>query len=604
MTGRKKDTMTAVVKKKPLNTLAGKYSVHLTLFLLFIISVLYFSVFAKHVFSYQDNQTLFVYSGEYLYQFLQKPGGFLEYAGNFLSQVYFSPLFGSLLLASIFTLTAFVFLKIGKKIYSEGPLLLTLMVLPSCMMILLQSDFNYQLHNNLGFLVASAWFLFLINPGKSTNHFFRVALFPVLYLLTGGFAWIFAGMYIIYSLLRKNFLYPLLIIIVAVLTVYLYKELLFLQPLNQMVYYPLPQLVFFRHHALLFLIYTLFILWPGILKLLSGIRVHTYDRGSLSLYLVAILFSMTIFILSRLYNPETGNLFRLEKLVQNEKWEEVIRLQEKIQSHNVVAQYYYNLALSGTDQLCDRMFFGRQDFGPGSLMVQWDSRANINQIFRGAYFFYNIGLINEAHRWAFESMVMQGYRPENIKMLIKTELINGHYKVAAKYISVLKRTLRYRNIANKYEVMLDHPELVKNDLEMGRKVSLRSGEDFLIRLKDQQANVMLLLQSNPGNTRAFEYMIAWFMLEGNIGKVAEEFKKIPVLGYKRIPRHIEEAAMYFVANSGKVPDMGNLEISQATVSRFASFENSVSNRSNMVPGDADKLRKSFGNTLWYYLEFR
>jgi hypothetical protein len=604
MAKRKIDSGKADVNKKPPTVWLHKYSVFVTLFLFFIISNLYFYIFSKHIFSYQDNQTLFIYSWEYLHQFLLKPGGFIEYAGNFLSQVYFSPLPGSLLLSSIFTLTAFAFLKIAKEIYADGPLILTLMVLPSCVMILLQSDFNYRLHNDLGFLAASAWFLFMIKAKKRSMVLTQLAFFPVLYAIIGGYAWIFAGMYIIYSLLRKSYLYPVLLVIIAVLTIFIFRRLIFFQPLNEIVYYPLPQVNYFKSPVLLYLTFGLFILWPVLLKALRTFKLKPDNDVSLSLYIVMIVFSATIFILSRLYNPESVNLFKMEKLVCREKWEDVIKLQEKLQSRNVVAQYYYNLALSETDQLCDRMFFGRQDFGPGSLMVQWDSRANINQIFRGAYFFYNIGLINEAHRWAFESMVMQGYRPENIKMLIKTELINGHYQIAGKYINVLKQTLRYRKIAKKYEGMLENPETIKNDPDMGRKLNLRKGDDFLIRLKDQQANVILLLQSNPGNTRAFEYMIAWFMLEGNIGRVAEELNKIRALGYKKIPRHIEEAVMYYIANSGKVPDIGGLEISQATITRFSGFESAARGRGNMVPGDAIKLRKSFGNTLWYYLEFK
>ncbi len=42
---------------------------------------------------------------------------------------------------------------------------------------------------------------------------------------------------------------------------------------------------------------------------------------------------------------------------------------------------------------------------------------------RGGYFYYTIGMINEAHRWAFENMVMKGLSPEGLKMLIKTEII-------------------------------------------------------------------------------------------------------------------------------------------------------------------------------------
>jgi hypothetical protein len=271
-----------------------------------------------------------------------------------------------------------------------------------------------------------------------------------------------------------------------------------------------------------------------------------------------------------------------------------------MQSRNLVAQYYYNLALSETNQLCDRMFFGRQDFGPRSIMMQWDSKANINQIFRGAYFFYDIGLINEAHRWAFESMVIQGYRPENIKLLIKTDLINGHYKIAEKYINVLKRTIRYRKLALRFEKMLFHPELVRNDPELGSKFLLQPKEDFTIQIKDQQDNVLLLLQSNPDNKKAFEYMMAWHMLERNTGKVAEEIKKMKGMGYTRLPRHLQEAAMIFKAGNGEPADLGGLTVSGDTETRYLQYESAITRLDNLLTSGVSDLQKSFGNTYWYY----
>lgn len=67
------------------------------------------------MFFYQENLSLFVFSGEYLQQFTIKPGGLLEYAGNFFIQGYFSYLYGSVILSLVFTLLAIIFLKINKR---------------------------------------------------------------------------------------------------------------------------------------------------------------------------------------------------------------------------------------------------------------------------------------------------------------------------------------------------------------------------------------------------------------------------------------------------------------------------------------------------------
>ena len=135
-------------------------------------------------------------------------------------------------------------------------------------------------------------------------------------------------------------------------------------------------------------------------------------------------------------------MVKLERLIFEEKWDEAIRFQEKKPARNLIGEYFYNIALSETDQLCDRLFYGPQDFLAGSLVLPWGD-AHLN---RGGYFYYAIGLMNEAHRWAYEEMVVYGYRPQNIRMLAKTSLINGDYTMARKYINILKRTIYYRKL--------------------------------------------------------------------------------------------------------------------------------------------------------------
>jgi hypothetical protein len=583
---------------------SGRSRIYFFLTLLFIISALYFLFFANYVFFYQENQSLFVYSPDYFHQFAVKPGGLLEYAGNFFTQFYFSPVYGSLILSGLFTLLAIVFLKIIRKINCDSPFLIPFMVLPSSLLILLQSDFNYLIHNNLGFILVALYFLFSIVTDNRNKRYLLIVAFPVFFYLTGAYAWIYLGMIVLYYSVTKEIVNTLLLLVIASLTLIFFKKVVSLQPLDSLLDYPLPPKEYFKNPVLLYLLFGFYIVFPSVIRGFSLIKIKKEYGNFFSVYPVLILFSLTIFIQSRLYNAADVNLFKLEKLFFSRDWDGVIKLQESVKLRNVVAQYYYNTALSEKDQLCNRLFFGRQDFGPNSIMVQWDSKVNLNKIFRGAYFFYAIGLVNEAHRWAFESMVTYGYRPENLKLLIKTNLINGHYSIAEKYIYVLKRTLHYRSLASGYEKMLYHPELVRSDPELGGKIRLQPREDFPVRLKDQQANVILLLQSNPGNKRAFEYMIAWFMLERNTAKVVEEIKKMKGMGYASLPRHIEEAALYFNSKSGKVADLGGLSFSPEGENRYTQFESAGLQITNVASSGNTKMVKTFGNTFWFYLEFK
>jgi hypothetical protein len=160
------------------------------------------------------------------------------------------------------------------------------------------------------------------------------------------------------------------------------------------------------------------------------------------------------------YNSQNARVINLQKLVFNEKWEETIAYQEKHPSKNLIGQYFYNIALSETDQLCDRLFYGPQDFGTGSLMLEWSS----DYLNWGSFAFYATGLINEAQRWAYEEMVVYGMRPQNMKMLVKTSILTGNYRLTEKYTGILANTIFYRSWADKYQKMAVDTSLIRSEL--------------------------------------------------------------------------------------------------------------------------------------------
>ena len=566
----------------------------------FIISGLYFFLF-DFVFFFQENQSLFVFSLDYLNQYTSKPGGLLEYAGNFISQGYFNNLYGTLVLSSVYTLITFVFLKINKRLSADPAFSYLFAALASCFLILMQTNINYLIHNNLGFLSAGLYFLFSISSGKKISRISALAFFPLFFYLTGAYAWIYLGMFIIYNLLRKKLLYTVCLLVISGLSLMFFKGIIFLQPWSDLLYYPMPLKGFFSNPVILWILFLFFILYPALFKFTGLINIKKKHSRALSISSILLPVSLTAFLLSVIYNKDVADLFKIEKMFFARDWDGVMRLQEKCKSENPVAQYYYNIALSENGMLCDRLFFAPQDYGTGSISIPWNSQIPINKLFRGVYFYYSIGLINEAHRWAFESMVIQGYRPENIKLLIKTDLINGHYKVAEKYLTVLKKTLHYRKLAEKYEAMLTNPELINSDPELGEKMKLKPQDDFIIRIRNPQKNITSLLQSNPGNRKAFEYRMAWLMLEKNIEGIANEINGLSELNYSKIPGHIEEAIL-LTANLGALPDLKRLKISNATVSRFSEYVSATMNFDRTRSPGGSGIQKEFRNTFWYYLD--
>jgi hypothetical protein len=376
----------------------------------------------------------------------------------------------------------------------------------------------------------------------------------------------------------------------------------FLQPWSALFYYPLPSTGFFIHPVIIWILFLFFIFYPAIVIVVNSMK-KDFNRVSsvVSAFIVVI---MTIFVTSKIYSRDTVQLFRLEKMFFERNWNGVINYQETHHNRNLVAEYYYNISLAERRMLSERMFFAPQDYGTMSVMIPWNSQISMSRIFRGVYFYYSLGLINEAHRWAFESMVTEGYHPENIKLLIKTNLINGHYKIAEKYITVLKQTLHYKRLAKKFESMLSNPELIRSDPELGEKLKLKPQDNFLITIRNPETNLNSLLQSNPGNTKALDYKFACMMLEKNIKGIVNNIGNLFNAGYTKIPRHLEEAALFYQAARGPLPDLTVMRINNESVTRFSEYIKSTNNMPVTRLKEGMGIRKELRNTYWYYLDTR
>lgn len=572
-------------------------SFYLILLFLFLIAVVYFLFFGEYVFFYQEKLHLFIYSKDYLLPFTLKPGGLLEYAGIFLTQCYYNEWYGSLLFSTILVLFALIFKKISRQI-SCNFFMIPLVTIPSCILLLLQTNFSWLLQYNLGLLLTFIYFsLSLYNNTKI--RIISILLFPLFYYLSGGYALIFLIIYLTYFFIFDKWVYPVALSVVAISSLIIFKQFLFLQPDAVLITNSLPAPVNFGKSLYLYLVIIVF--YPLVIKIVYLITEKRKRNQPAPLFPVIAIFLVTIFFLIKQYDTNVVNLFRLEKYLCRQDWNSIIKHQEKHKIENLNAQYYYNIALAEKGILCDRMFHAPQNYGTQSIMIPWDSKAGVHYIFRGIYFYYTIGLINEAHRWAFEAMVSLGYRPEILKMLVKTNLINGYHDVARKYIQLLKKTILYKDWAEKYENMLDKPEIIKTDPELGEKMLLQPKNDFLIRLENPQSNILLMLDSNPENKIAFEYKMAWLLLEKNIDAIANETKIFQELGYNKLPRHIEEAVVISRAY-GDLFGNNRFTISKDVIDKYSQYETLMTYYRGRKPGI--KFKNDYSDTYWYYLDYQ
>ncbi len=572
--------------------------------LLFLISFLYFFWFGNGVFFLQENKSLFIFSKEYLHDFLVKPGGMLEYAGNFVTMCYFNKLYASLVISIFLLLFYALFFRLNKLMSGDSQSSSLVALIPSCFLLLMQVREDHLIHHTIGYLFTVSFLLVGIISVRRKFKYLVPALFPLFFYITGSFALLFLILYFDYYFVSnreiQKYHLPVILILTALITFYAFEEILFLRTPDRLLRYPLNIIDINNITASKIFLIGYLVLFPFIVKMKWKLMTKEVFSVILLRISLIIVFCVTLFFLGTQYDPEKKNDLMIEKLFFEQNWSLLIAQAEKISSKNEITQYYYHLALTERGELCDRMFSVPHDYGIKSLVLP-RKREFISRSF---YFYYTIGLINEAHHLAYESMVLNGYCPENLKMLVKTDIINGNYKIAESNINILKKTLHYRRWAIQFEKMLYNPENVISDPEFCDKVILMPRKDFFIGPDDEE-NMDFTLMANPDNKKAFEYKMAFLLLEKKYRAVMYQVKRMKDMQYTTIPRHIEESMMIFINRKDELPYLGDYNISKETENRFNLFLNDLRLIKGGKRPDMERFMKNkWGNTFWYYFEFK
>lgn len=570
--------------------------------ILFASVFIFFSFFADYAAFYQEKLTLFVFSGDYLAGHLNQPGSLLVYISDLLTSFYYYPAAGAAIVGIVICLLVFLVSKITGILTGSDPIVIPLFF--AAVFFYFHTNYQYLLFNSLGLLIQLAIFYLAIRYLKGWPS---IIIFPVLYLITGGFSWVFILMYSLHfsiSSLKKEWYKILLLWLTSFLMIFILKEYLLFRSAETLLTYPFTD-AGAGFQSRLFLAFTGLII---ILPLISRIRIPPFSKykikginGKLIPSVVLLIVITTVSILR--FDNKTRQYFIVERLFCQGKYDEVIDFNKKNQSNNILTIYLNNIALCETGKLNDQLFQFRQNPEGQTLFLKWEMSGEILR--RGGYFYYTIGVINEAQRWAYENMIMKGLSPEDLKMLIKTEMVNGNYEVAAKYISILKRTLFYRNEAKAWEKLLFNDSAVESDPQLGLKRKEKIQHDFFSITDDPYINVERILSYDSLNRKAFEYKLAFMLLKKDYMGIAAQLEGLGRYGFTNIPVHIQEAAeAYKTLNLGPLSNQGTLRPDPRTAQKFNQFLQTFQQYGNNLKSAEPALRQKFGDTFWYYSFYR
>jgi len=563
-----------------------------------VLSFLWFYFPGEYALIANQDLSLFILKAEYLLSFLDRPGGLLEYLGGFLSQFLRFRVAGALLLAGISLSGYCLTVRLAERFSAKNEFLI-LGLVSSVLMVGMHNFYPHQVAHSLGFILAMT--LLTLGPGEGNRR--RVFLFitvPLVYLLSGGYIWFFCGLILMEEIVKPrktdyvtvflSSLYPVVLVLGG-------ARLLYLHPLRELILIQLP--LGESYGASPWPI--LFVTWIILYMILARMSDHIWKLKliwKMGSQIVLFLAALAL-VLHFSYNRKNAEFFRIEKLAVSEDWDGVLQYTAQHPSTNLFGSFYTNLALVNQGRLCTDLFTYPQAFGRRGLCFEWDAKGEILR--RGSDFFWNVHFVNEAHHWAYESMVIDGFTRRNLRRLIQTELVRGNFKIAEKYIDYLGSAMFFRSMAAHYRQFLKERQAMFMDPELGPRMGIRMDQDFFAEGLDLEKNLRMLIGNNPSNRQAFDYLMALLLLEKRVDEIAAILPGYLNAHKGRMPVLLDESLLVYRITHPE-DSLVNIMVSNPTLERFNAYSQILRQYRN--PQDAARmLYPTYQGSFWFHLNF-
>ncbi|MBR5686902.1 MAG: hypothetical protein IKX36_02970 [Prevotella sp.] len=197
-------------------------------------------------------------------------------------------------------------------------------------------------------------------------------------------------------------------------------------------------------------------------------------------------------------------------------------------------------------------------------------------------FYYAIGDISRAERGAFMSCVsVAGNRNAyDIKRLAECALVRNDQKAAEKFLGLLRQTIPYREWA----------ENAPNDERYRQKAQFINLQDSITPSEDSHNIMVQLLESNPENEVALDYMLCSLLLKKDIDGFKHDYDQF-CTERPRIKKLYQEALCIWLMKQ------------QATEEEWQKYIKDEQVKNRLKEYMTDRSNTRFADTYWFYFDF-
>ena len=418
-----------------------------------IVVFLFWRFIYPHALVYQEQYQLFLFDSSYIFGRIGLPGGTATLIAECLTQFYNHPTIGAIIQSLLLVGVQFMTWMLMKQNGQKGLLYLSSFI-PALILWYTLGDESILTSYTLSLLIVLTTMKL-----HSGSDWYALIIVPLLYWIAGPLMLLYALFISIRSTRNKSYVVGVGILLYAVCCIAI--SALWLP-------YPSKRLFAGLFYYRFVDIYPYWLLAIPILCLLvTYLRIHP------------VLVIAPMILVPYGFDAKKYELMEYDYLIRRQQWDAIITKAEKQHPDLPMSVCATNLALGMKNQLGHRAFRFYQH-GTEGLLPKFE-RDFTSALLTGEIY-YHLGLVNTAQRHAFEAMeAIPNYNKSGriVKRLAETNLINGQYKVAEKYLRMLEKTVFYRTWAKEKLELIDHEELIDKHPVYGRMRQMRLQDDFL-----------------------------------------------------------------------------------------------------------------------------
>ena len=543
--------------------------------------------------SFQEQYQLFLMDGDYIGQLLAVPDGFARCVAEYLTQYYISHALGALVLAIIFVIIHRLVWRLMAAVSDTASGHYALSFIPVLSLWLMLGDESVLLTFAIALILALATMWVYEVAGKRLRVYLIILLIPLLYWLAGPVVLMFAAWVTIRQFQTMDSKWTGLLIgvlaIIYALACILVSSWLVPYPLFRL-FYGIDYYRFVEVYYWMFLItMVLSVVIPAVMFWVPMLR-----RGRVTGCVEAVIL-LAAFLLLRpsFYDSRKAEVMEYDYLVRCQNWGAILAKADKKTPDLPMTVCATNLALGMSGQLGERLFDYYQN-GTQGLVPPFE--RNFASILLTGEVYWQLGLVNNAQQFAFEAMeAIPNYAKScrAVKRLAETNLVNGEYAVARKYLQMLQKTLAYHQWAERTLPLLGNEKAINEHPVYGRMRQIRLKDDFLFSERELDKIFGQLVMHNQRNGLALQYLLAAPLLNRDVNTFMNYMIYVDGLHLGYRPRSCQEAVVFAYAQRKQRPPQGY--VSDMVLRQFGEYVNIYSQGGK----DAPQLAR-FKNTAWYY----